>query len=108
MRIGKQAIPHNPVMPLRRVLEFRSDLIREEDRELRSAVTLEEIADAIGDLLYVVYGTAVACGLDAQGIFNEVHRSNMTKFADGLRLSPHGKILKGPSFSPPDLQKFCK
>lgn len=94
---------------------LRINLIREELQELYGALgfpadenkllgepNLIEIADAIGDLLYVVLGTAVACGLDSEAIFKEIHRSNMTKFIDGQRRAD-GKWIKGPSYTPPNL-----
>lgn len=94
---------------------LRINLIREELQELYGALgfpsdeglllgepNMIEIADGIGDLLYVVLGTAVACGLDAESIFAEIHRSNMTKFIDGHRRED-GKWVKGPSYTPPNL-----
>jgi predicted HAD superfamily Cof-like phosphohydrolase len=63
---------------------------------------LAETADAIGDILYVVLGTAVCCGIDIEPIFHEIHRSNMSKFVDGHRRAD-GKWCKGPSYSPADL-----
>lgn len=57
-----------------------------------------EIADAIGDLLYVVYGTAIVYGLDADRVMDRVHQSNMTKDV----LNQFGKQGKGPGFKPPD------
>jgi hypothetical protein len=45
------------------------------------------VADALADLLYVVHGTALACGVPIDAVFAEVHRSNMTK----LELDAHGK-----------------
>lgn len=104
---------------------LRAELIIEEWKELLEAMGVKEIdgqvfdwddseylkydrvkvADAIGDLLYVVLGTAVSCGLDAQAIFHEVHRSNMTKFIDGQRRAD-GKWVKGPGYTPPDLTPY--
>jgi predicted HAD superfamily Cof-like phosphohydrolase len=87
--------------------KLRYDLIDEELQELKQAQKREDIiwiADAIGDLLYVVYGCAVAYGIPAQQVFDEVHRSNMSKFIDGHRRED-GKWIKGPSYSPPDLRK---
>lgn len=92
-------------MPSARLRIFREKLIGSEFLEMTDAKNLEEIADAIGDLLYTIYGTAVAYGLDAQRIFDEIHRSNMTKLIDGKKDS-HGKQLKGPSYSPPNLKPF--
>lgn len=61
-----------------------------------------EMCDALADLLYVTYGTAVEMGVDIEPIFAEVQRSNMTK--DGGGQDSGGKILKGPDFSPPDIE----
>ncbi len=59
-----------------------------------------EMVDALADILVVTYGTAVEMGVDLEPVFAEVHRSNMSK--DG-GMDVGGKILKGPSFSPPDI-----
>lgn len=64
---------------------------------------LVEIADALGDLNYVVTGTAVAMGIDIERIDEEIHKSNMSKFIDGHRRDD-GKWIKGPSYFPPDLK----
>jgi hypothetical protein len=83
--------------------EQRSDFIDEERREYLQAVhagDLVKVADALADLLYVVLGTCVAHGIDAQPIFDEVHRSNMTK----TPLDPvTRKGGKGPGYEPPRL-----
>jgi predicted HAD superfamily Cof-like phosphohydrolase len=65
------------------------------------------IADAYADLLYVVYGGAVTNGIDIDEVFKEVHRSNMSKLgADGTPIfRDDGKVLKGPNFSPPDIEQ---
>ena len=85
---------------------LRARLITEEAAEFVSACAKNDIvgiADAIADLLYVTYGAAVSFGMDAQALFNEVHKSNMTKSAsrDGS-----GKVLKGPNYRPPNLEKI--
>jgi predicted HAD superfamily Cof-like phosphohydrolase len=64
-----------------------------------------EMIDALADILVVTYGTAVELGVDLEPIFAEVHRSNMSK--DGGR-DAGGKILKGPSYSPPDLRRVLR
>lgn len=87
------------------VVVLRQNLIQEEVNELWDALDSEnlvETADAIGDLLYVVLGTAVSCGIDIAPIFDEIHRSNMSKFIDGHRRED-GKWIKGPSYSPANL-----
>ncbi len=88
--------------------DLRNSLLREEVCELIEACDagdLTAIADGIADVLYVVYGTAVTYGLDADALLREVHRSNMSKLdANGQALQrDDGKILKGPNYSPPQL-----
>jgi predicted HAD superfamily Cof-like phosphohydrolase len=90
------------------VKELRCALIEEEAAEFRDAVhagDLVAVADAIADLLYVVYGAALTFGIPVREVFAEVHRSNMTKVEDdGLPLyREDGKVLKGANYSPPDL-----
>lgn len=67
---------------------------------------LTEMADALGDLLYVTYGTAVEAGIPINRIFQEIHRSNMTKVpADGkIRRRADGKVLKPVTWEPPRLK----
>ena len=88
--------------------EMRYELIREEFAELRVAIDerdIIEIADALGDLLYVIYGAALTFGIDLDAVVSEIHRSNLSKLAsDGSVLKREdGKILKGPRFFRPDL-----
>jgi predicted HAD superfamily Cof-like phosphohydrolase len=90
------------------VKELRCALIEEEAAEFRAAIEADDIvgvADAIADLLYVVYGAALTFGIPVRHVFAEVHRSNMTKLGeDGLPIyRQDGKVLKGPKFSPPTL-----
>lgn len=62
----------------------------------------------LADLLYVVYGTAVTFNLPLQEVFEEVHRSNMSKLGeDGKPIyREDGKVLKGPNYSPAEVEKF--
>jgi predicted HAD superfamily Cof-like phosphohydrolase len=90
------------------VREIRCALIEEEAAEFREALEaddLVEVADAVADLLYVVYGAAVTFGIPIDEVFAEVHRSNMTKLGtDGTPIyREDGKVLKGPSYEPPDV-----
>jgi predicted HAD superfamily Cof-like phosphohydrolase len=64
-----------------------------------------EVADALTDLLYVVYGAGHAFGIDLDKCFNEVHRSNMSKLGlDGKPIyREDGKVLKGQNYFDPDL-----
>jgi predicted HAD superfamily Cof-like phosphohydrolase len=61
--------------------------------------------DALCDLLYVVFGTFVSFGLNPTPFFNEVHRSNMSKFDGGVSVNADGKITKGKLYSPPNLDR---
>lgn len=101
-----QECPVKPTLPPKSICNLRYSLIDEELTELWEAFqsrNIIETADAITDLLVVVLGTAVACGIDIQPCWDEVHRSNMTKFIDGHRRED-GKWVKGPSYSPANLQ----
>ena len=104
-----QTIEPEPIIPDISVMELRVDLIEEELDELKVAIVVKDIveeADALTDLLYVIYGTGHACGIDLDDCFNEVHRSNMSKLgANGRPLyREDGKVLKGPNYFPPDLE----
>jgi predicted HAD superfamily Cof-like phosphohydrolase len=93
------------------VQALRVRLIAEELEEYRQAAEagdLVGVADALSDLAYVLYGTYVAHGLqaEAEALFAEVHASNMSKLdADGKPvLREDGKVLKSARFRPPDLR----
>ena len=101
----------SPTFPSDRIQKLRIELIREEFEELKEAIAdndIVEVADALTDILYVVYGAGDAFGIDLDKCFNEVHRSNMSKLTkDGevVRRESDGKVLKSDQFSPPDLSK---
>lgn len=67
-----------------------------------SLVALKEAYDAVLDLMVFAIGTGVAMGTDLEPGWEEVHRSNMSKFIDGWK-RPDGKWQKGPSYSPANL-----
>lgn len=93
-----------PTMPEREVRALRLSLIEEELGELSEAFGLGDLvatADALGDLLYVVYGAAVACGIDLDPVFAEIHRTNMAKVGGARR--GDGKLMKPEGWQPPDL-----
>jgi predicted HAD superfamily Cof-like phosphohydrolase len=95
----------SPSIPDSKQKHLRVSLIQEELDELQDALINEDIisvADAIADLLYVVYGAALACGLDMEPIFNEVHRSNMAKVGGVIR--EDGKLMKPDTWTPPNLK----
>ena len=64
-----------------------------------------EAADALADLVYVIYGMALETGIDLAAVLAEVQRSNMSKLgADGRPVyREDGKVLKGPGYFPPDV-----
>ena len=70
-------------------------------------IDIVSVADALGDLDYVVNGAALECGIDLPAVTAEVHRSNMTKLGpDGKPIyREDGKILKGEGYEPPNLEK---
>jgi len=67
-----------------------------------------EVADALADLLYVIYGAGHAFGIDLDECYNEVHSSNMSKLGDDGKpmKADNGKVLKGPNFFEPDLESI--
>lgn len=96
-----------PEIPDEAVVALREKLIEEELGELKAALAegdLVETADALADLLYVVYGTAVSFGIDIRPIFDEVHRSNMTKVGGTRRAD--GKVLKPSTWEAPEIRRI--
>ncbi len=90
-----------PTMPDEPTQKLRVRLIQEEFDELQEAMktkNLPNIAKELADLLYVVYGTAVSCGIDMEPVFKEVHRSNMSKVGGYKR--EDGKWVKPSTYSP--------
>ena len=97
-----------PTLPNNQLADLRLDLIHEEVAELCSALAeknIVQIADALTDILYVVYGAGHAFGIDLDDCFREVHESNMSKLGeDGKPVyRDDGKVLKGPNFFEPKL-----
>jgi|TARA_B110000503_G_C7026420_1_gene362057 NTP pyrophosphatase (non-canonical NTP hydrolase) len=84
------------------------DLITEEYEELKEAYEQQdvvEVADALADMVWVIMGMASSLGMDFNDIWEEVKRSNMSKFTNNIiiRDGKTGKILKPSTFSEPDL-----
>ena len=91
----------------------RLDDIEEELEELKEAVNkkdLKEAIDALTDILYVTYGAGHAFGVNLDNCFEEVQNSNMSKLGnDGKPIfNEKGKVMKGPNYFKPDLNKFLK
>ena len=96
---------------LTKITSLRYDLIREELEELREAIDnndIKEVADALTDILYVTYGAGHAFGINLDKCFEEVQSSNMSKLGkDGKPIyNEKGKVMKGPNYFEPDLNKF--
>ncbi len=92
---------------------LRYDLMVEENMEYLQAAQnndLAEVADALGDMLYILCGTILDHGLQykMEAIFDEIHKSNMSKLDQNGKpiYREDGKVLKGPNFSKPDLLKI--
>lgn len=68
---------------------------------------LIEAADALADLVYVIYGMAIESGIDLDSVLDEVHASNLSKLMpDGsVKLREDGKVLKGPNFFVPNIAR---
>ena len=107
-------------------LGMRMSLIAEEFAELMGAVygkraraiieavaaddgerDVIEAADALADLIYVIYGMAIESGMDLDSVLAEVQASNLSKLMpDGsVKLREDGKVLKGPNFFPPNVAR---
>jgi predicted HAD superfamily Cof-like phosphohydrolase len=87
---------------------LRIDLLEEEVSEFVTASQKEDlvgIADALADIAYVIYGTALTYGIDLDSVLREVHRSNMSKLGgDGKPLlRDDGKVIKSERYFPPDI-----
>ncbi len=98
--------------PLERCV-LRQKLLQEEVLELHEAWSNEdivEVADAITDCLYILFGTAIEFGLQdkLEALFNEVHGSNMSKLdLDGKPIyREDGKVMKGSNYYKPNLKKI--
>ena len=96
-------------------IELRYRLMQEENDEYLEAAKkndLVEIADALGDKLYILCGTILAHGLQDKivEVFDEIQRSNMSKLsADGTPvIREDGKILKGPNYFKPNIKSILE
>ena len=111
MQTFGQEIKENAEFPSERITKLRTDLIDEELSELRIAIknkNIREVADALTDILYVTYGAGHSFGINLDDCFNEVQRSNMSKLGSDGKPIYHesGKVMKGPNYFKPNLNKF--
>ncbi|HJS01654.1 MAG TPA: nucleoside triphosphate pyrophosphohydrolase family protein [Flavobacterium sp.] len=94
---------------------LRYHLMKEENEEYLEAVKnndLVEIADALGDMMYILCGTIIEHGLQdkIEAVFDEIQRSNMSKLGeDGKPIyREDGKVMKGPNYFKPDFSKILE
>ncbi len=90
---------------------LRFNLMDEENKEYLEAENnndLVEVADALGDMLYILCGTILEHGMQhkIEEVFEEIQKSNMSKLGvDGKPIyREDGKVLKGPNYFKPDIQ----
>ena len=111
MKTFGQEVKTKPSFSTDKINSLRYDLIKEELDELKVAMEnkdLLEVADALTDILYVAYGAGHAFGIDLDKCFDEVQRSNMSKLDENGKpiYNEVGKIMKGPKYFKPNLNKF--
>ncbi|MBD1165027.1 nucleoside triphosphate pyrophosphohydrolase family protein [Pelagibacterales bacterium SAG-MED13] len=113
MKTFGQEVKDKPSLSTNKINKLRISLIKEELDELTEAINnndLLEVADALTDILYVTYGAGHAFGINLDKCFEEVQNSNMSKLdKDGKPIyNEFGKVMKGPKYFKPDLNKFIK
>ena len=113
MKTFGQEVKTSPSFSSKKINKLRISLINEELVELKNAIkenNLQEVADALTDILYVTYGAGHAYGINLDKCFAEVQRSNMSKLNENGKpiYNEKGKVMKGPNFFEPNLKKFLK
>jgi predicted HAD superfamily Cof-like phosphohydrolase len=114
MTAGEQYVgtAEGPHIPSDEVRDLRWRLIDEEvNKELLPAMMegdLVAIADGCIDAIYVILGTLVSYGIPASECWDEVQRSNMDKYRDGLIKDAGGKVQKPADWTPPDIAGILK
>ena len=106
-----QEVKNKASLSSENINNLRINLIEEELNEFKEAVKkkdLKEAADALTDILYVTYGAGHAFGINLDKCFEEVQKSNMSKLGDDGKpiYDEKGKVMKGPKYFKPDLEKF--
>lgn len=111
MEVMGQEVKLSPEFPDEATLQLRLSLIQEEVDELEEGVRNRDIvnvAKELTDILYVVYGMGHSLGIDLDACFEEVQASNMSKLGDDGKpviRKEDGKVLKGPNYFEPDIEK---
>jgi predicted HAD superfamily Cof-like phosphohydrolase len=110
-RIGHSQTPTAELSAEKKLLRY--NLMKEENEEYYEAVQnndIVEIADALGDMMYILCGTIIEHGLQdkIEAVFDEIQRSNMSKLGeDGQPIyREDGKVMKGPNYFKPDFSKL--
>ncbi len=111
MKTFGQELKTKSELSTEKINKLRISLIEEELEELKLAIkenNIKEVADALTDILYVTYGAGHAFGINLDKCFEEVQNSNMSKLGDDGKpiYNEHGKVMKGPNYFKPDLNKF--
>jgi predicted HAD superfamily Cof-like phosphohydrolase len=111
MKTFGQEVKEKAELPNEKIIKLRYNLIKEELEELKEAIEqkdMTEIADALTDILYVTYGAGHAFGINLDKCFNEVQESNMSKLGEDNKpiYNEHGKVMKGPNYFKPNLNKY--
>lgn len=109
-------VKQEPIADLGRAKNaLRFNLMDEENKEYLEAASsndLVEVADALGDMLYILCGTILEHGMQykIEEVFNEIQRSNMSKLgADGKPIyREDGKVLKGPNYFKPNIKEVLE
>lgn len=112
-KLGIKNKPTTDIGEDRKLLRYK--LMREENEEYLEAANnndLIEVADALGDMLYILCGTIIEHGMQDKidEVFNEIQRSNMSKLGeDGKPIyREDGKVLKGPNYFKPNIEGILK
>ena len=113
MKTFGQEVKLDPSFSTDKINKLRLSLIKEELEELTDAMNkknLLEVADALTDILYVTYGAGHAFGINLDKCFDEVQNSNMSKLdTNGKPMyNEFGKVMKGPNYFKPNLEKFLR
>lgn len=109
-------INQNPTVAVsEKIKELRFNLMKEENEEYLEAVKnndIVEVADALGDMLYILCGTILTHGMQYKitEVFEEIQRSNMSKLGqDGNPIyREDGKVMKGPNYFKPNIKAILK
>ena len=95
--------------------QLRFELMKEENEEYLEAAKnndLVEVADALGDMLYILCGTIIEHGMQdkIEEVFDEIQRSNMSKLGDDGKpiYREDGKVLKGPNYFKPNIKAILE